>query len=270
MRALARVATERDLRGRTRICVLRSGWPLMLRTTLPLEQGAVTAWATPDAARVYLAAGGAGPVGGDRLRLEICVGEGSALILGEVSPTLLLPGPHGEQSETAIDIHVGADATLAWLPQLVIAAHDCHHHTDIRVTLHATARLLLREEVLFGRHGEQPGALRQRLRVVRDDRPLYDQELAVGPTAPGWNGPAVTGGHAAAGALLVVEPTWSDGPPPATPYAAGAALLPLCGPAVLVSALAPDTKVLRRQLDAMLTLIVSDRRVDGGQPARRA
>lgn len=63
------------------------------------------------------------------------MGPGSALIFSEVSPTLLLPGPHGEESRTEIDIHVGAGATLAWLPQLVIAAQGCRHRTDVRIAL---------------------------------------------------------------------------------------------------------------------------------------
>ena len=92
--ARARLGTERDPRAarrpHTRICVLRSDWPLMLRTTLPLDSNPVTAWAQRDAtpARVHLSAG---PVGGDQLRLEVRVGAGSALILSEVSSTLLLP-----------------------------------------------------------------------------------------------------------------------------------------------------------------------------------
>ncbi|WP_203596503.1 urease accessory protein UreD [Actinomadura bangladeshensis] len=166
------------------------------------------AWTSRDALAVgvHLTAGGAGPVGGDHLCLEVNVGPGSALVLSEVSPTLLLPGPHGEESRTEIDIHVGAGATLAWLPQLVIAAQGCRHRTDGRISLEQGARLLLREETLFGRHGEQPGDLRQRPRVMLDGRPLLDQELAIGPSAPAWEVPSVTAGNQTTGTLLLVDP----------------------------------------------------------------
>ncbi|MFD4346616.1 urease accessory protein UreD [Streptomyces coelicoflavus] len=169
--ASARLATEPAGRGpgrpRTRISVLRSGWPLMLRTTLPLAATPVTAWAsrTADAARVHLAAGAAGPLGGDRLRLEVRVGPGSALVLGEIAATVLLPGTYGGRSRLDVRVHVGAGAALAWLPELVIAARGCRHTTDTRVVLEPGARLVLREEVLFGRYGEPCGGYRQRVRV---------------------------------------------------------------------------------------------------------
>jgi urease accessory protein len=214
------------------------------------------AWTSRDAlaADVHLTAGGAGPVGGDHLCLEVNVGPGSALILSEVSPTLLLPGPHGEESRTEIDIHVGAGATLAWLPQLVIAAQGCRHRTDVRIVLEQGARLLLHEETLFGRHGEQPGDLRQRLRVTLDGRALLDQELAIGPSAPTWEGPSVTAGNQTTGTLLLVDP----GLPPAARHRDDdAAAMDLPGPGVLVTALAPDTATLRRRLDTALAELLT-------------
>jgi urease accessory protein len=254
--ASARLATELADRGpgraRTSISVLRSGWPLMLRTTAALAPTPVTAWIcrTADAARVHLSAGAAGPLGGDRLRLEVRVGAGSALVLGEIASTLLLPGTYGGESRLDVRIHVGAGAALAWLPELVIAARGCRHVTDTRVVLESGARLVLREEVLFGRHGEPVGRYRQRVRVETGDGPLYDQELGAGPAAPGWDGPAVTAGHPAAGTLLVV------GPGPAADDAArtalrapDTALMELPGAGRLLSTLAPDTATLRRRLD---------------------
>lgn len=251
MRAHATLTAEADGRGGTRIGVLRSDWPLMLRGTLPRPTDPAARWAARDAvpARVHLAAGGAAPVGGDRLRLDVSVGPGSALVLEEVSPTLLLPGPHGDESGLDVHVHVGPGGTLVWLPGPVIAARGCRHRTDVRISLDADARLLLREETLFGRHGEHPGELRQRLRVEVDGRPVHDQELAVG--APGWDGPAVTAGHRAVGSLLVVEP--GHAPVPADAYGPDAAAMPLPGPGTLVSALAPDTSTLRKRLDAALT-----------------
>lgn len=131
----------------------------------------------------------------------------------------------------------------------MIAARGCRHRTDVRVSLAAGARLLLREETLFGRHGERPGELRQRLRVEADGRPVHDQELAVG--APGWDGPAVTAGHRAAGSLLVADPAGVPAAPGA--YGRDAAAMPLPGgTGVLVGALAPDSAALRRLLDAAL------------------
>lgn len=261
MRARARLGTEHDAssggRGRTRVRTLRSEWPLMLRTTAPLRRDVISAWASrgADPARLHLAAAAAGPVGGDALHLEVVVGPGSALVLGEVSPTLLLPGPRGERSSIRVDIRVGADATLAWLPQLVIAARGCSHRTEVHVHLDPEARLLLREEVLLGRHGEAPGALAQRLRVTVGDRPLHDQELVLGTPSSGWSGPAVAADHPCLGSLLLVDPAVPEGPRTA---GAAAATMPLAGRGCLVTALAPDTSGLRERLDAACADLIGD------------
>lgn len=257
-RASACVATEAvppagTGRAGTRISVLRSGWPVMLRTTSLLAPSPTTTWAcrTADAAHVHVAAGAAGPLGGDLLRLDVRVGRGSALVLGEIAPSLLLPGTYDEESRLDVRIHVGVDASLAWLPQLVIAARGCRHVTDVRVVLERGARLVLREEVLFGRHGESPGSFRQRVRVESEHGPVYDQELASGPGAPGWDGPAVTAGRRAAGTVLVVDPALPSGHATAVPGRdPDTAVMALPGTgAVLAACLAADTAVLRRHLD---------------------
>lgn len=255
-RVHARLGTElvRGGRPHTRICGLRSDWPLMLRPTLPLDDGTIARWSSRDAvpAQVHQAAAAAGPIGGDRQHLRIDVGAGSALVLGEVSPTLLLPGPRGEQSHTEVDIAVGPGATLAWLPQLVIAARGCLHRADVRIALEPGSRLLLREQSLFGRCGERSGALRQRVRVRLGGRPLFDQELAVGPGLSDGCGPAITGGQRSVGSLLLVD---AD-----AQHSAGGdqnfAIMPLRGPGVAATALAPDTATLTRKLAAALTRIL--------------
>jgi urease accessory protein len=197
-------------------------------------------------------------MGGDRLRLEVEVGPFSTLVLREVSSTLLLPGVSGEESLTEVNVRVGEGATFVWLPEPVIAAHGCRHRMDVRVALQTGARLLLREELVLGRHGEEPGDLSQRLRLRLDGSPLYDQELAVGPGAEGWSGAAVTAGHRTLGSVVVVDPVWGEGfgeRPPAVTLEGEAALMPLAVPATLLSALAPDTVELRRRLAAGMTLL---------------
>ncbi len=254
----------------TRISLLRSDWPLMLRTTSPPAAGPVTEWACRDvpAVGVHLVAGAAGPLGGDRLRLEVDVGADSALMLGEVAATLLLPGSRGEQSRLDVRLRVGAGATLVWQPEVTITAHGCRHVTDVRIALEHGARLLLREAIAFGRHGEPPGSHRQRLRITTPDGPLHDQELHIGPAAPGWDGPAVTGGHHAIGTLLLVDPgtrsTATD-----ELRLPDTAFLPLSDHATLFSSLAADTATLRRRLDQALDLLLADRSAqpDGAAPA---
>ncbi|HEX5504956.1 MAG TPA: urease accessory protein UreD [Thermomicrobiales bacterium] len=260
MRASAHltVARARDT-ARTQIVRLHSEPPLVLRPTHPAGPEPLRRWHVPGLvpARVSLVAGAAGPVGGDELCLSIEVASGAALVLRSVAATLALPGPHGRPSRSEVTVRVAAHGVFVWLPGPLIAARGCCHHAVTRVMLEPGARLLLREELLLGRHAEPPGAARQRLRVCLGDRPLHDQELAVGPGAAGWDGAAVAGGRRALGSVLIVDPDWGDNPVnlPAPAAATDTALLPLGGPAVLVTALAGDGLALRHRLDAGLAVL---------------
>jgi urease accessory protein len=260
MQARAHLSTElrSSATGSARSCVstLRSEAPLVLRLT---RAKAAEPWASnvTDVARVALTAGAAGPVGGDELDLTIEVGAGSSLVLSEISPTLLLPGPHGEQSRTRIRIHVATGGTLIWLPEPMIAARGCDHLNDVAVDLAQGARFLMREEVLLGRHGEPGGQVTQRIRIRLQGRPLYRQDLRIG--TPNAATPVVLGNHRAVGSTVVVDPGWVEQPPAGHRLGGGsdgaAAVLPLAGPAALVTALAGDNLQLRSHLTAGLAAL---------------
>jgi urease accessory protein len=77
-------------------------------------------------------------------------------------------------------------------------------------------------------------------------RALLRHDLAIGPRAKGWDGPAVIGGRAA-GTLLIVGPEAAREPATITPTAA---LMPLAhGPAALVSATGEDARAVRAALE---------------------
>lgn len=262
MRARAELAVKREQGGecrtKTKISRLRSDGPVVLRPTIPGRHGRIAGWdlAGLGAAWVSRVAGAAGPLGGDDLQLDVRVGPGAALALSDVSASLALPGPHRECSASRVVVRVAAGATFVWLPQPLIAAHGCRHEATTAITLDAGARLLVREEILLGRYGEEPGSLRQRLRVCLSDRALYDQEIALGPGADGWEASAVTGGRRAVGCVLVIDPDWVDHRPTIPASQPGEAVLMLLnGPGVLISALAPDALTLRRELDAGVELL---------------
>ncbi len=232
--------------------VLRSEPPLTLRRTL-LDG--------PDVGQVglHLVGSGAGPVGGDDLTLVVGVGPGSHLDLAAVAASMVMPGPHGERSISRIEVDVAAGATLSFLaPPLVLVA-GCDHHVIVRVRLGAGARLLWRDEVVLGRHGEAGGSLHQRLAVDLGGRPLLRSDLAVGPRWPDTEGPAGTAGARAVGTVLVVDASGAD--PPADLVAGYAprpgvrlAATTLDGPAALVSALAVSGGRLADAFDALLTV----------------
>jgi urease accessory protein len=266
MQARAVVATQlvTDAAGcpRTRICGLRSEAPFFLRPTIgkgaePGVRG------DPGAARVTIAAGAAGPVGGDRLELTVFVGAGSTLVLTEASSTLLLPGRDGAPSRTDVDITVEAGGTLVWLPEPVIAAHGCDHVMTVRAKVARDARLLARDEILLGRHDETPGLLRTRWRVYGMDGPLLAQDLELGTRA--GRSAAVVGAYRALGSLVVVTPEWASTTRASELRADTTAYLPLGAGTAVVSALADDSRGLRNVLDDAMARLGPPWEVDEGE-----
>jgi urease accessory protein len=164
MRAVARIAAARG-----RITTLYGEPPLLPRVTGPGE--------------VHFVGGAAGPLGGDDLCVEIDVGPGADLCVRTVAASLALPGKGF--SRTRISARIAAGGRLAWLPEPLIAASGCAHEAVSTVELAAGAALVWREELVCGRHGEEPGDARLRLAVRLDGRPLHRHEIAVGPGAPG-------------------------------------------------------------------------------------
>lgn len=231
----------------SKVHVLRSHAPLVLRPTQPKDAEPLVR-RVGSVARVSLVSGGAGPLGGDDFELNVCVGEGSTLLLNEVSATLLLPGPRGGRSRMRINISVEAGASFVWMAEPVIAAHGCDHLHEINIDLAPSARMLMRDQLLLGRHNEEPGNFLQNLRVRRGGETLFCQQLHIGPAALGWRSPAVIGTHKCVGTVLVVDPRWCETPAETRLFAPDAALLSLEGPAVMISALAAETWTLSQRL----------------------
>ncbi|MCX4967928.1 urease accessory protein UreD [Streptomyces sp. NBC_00654] len=246
VRATARIVAVTDARGATVLPVLESGGPLALRRTRAVGG---------SGARVTVVGAMSAPLGGDRLTIEARVEAGARLTVDSAAATVALPGsgPDAEPAGYAVELAVGEGAELRWLPEQLISAYGSELHMETRVELAATARLVLREEQILGRHGEGTGTFATRLTVRRAGRPLLDQQLAYGPGAPGgWDGPAVLGGHRAVGQLLVVDPYFDAAPARPRLFGDTAALTPLAGPAALLTAVAADARLLRRVLDEAL------------------
>ncbi|MFJ8753041.1 urease accessory protein UreD [Streptomyces sp. NPDC102441] len=244
--ATARITAATDGRGSTVLPVLESEGPLALRRTR-----------SPDPARARVTVVGAmsAPLGGDRLAVEARVENGARVTVDSAAATVALPGAGPDAGAASYDVRlgVGEGAELHWIPEQIVSAHGSELDMTTRAELAGTARLVLREEQILGRHGELTGRLSTRLTVRRAGRPLLDQQLAYGPGAPGgWDGGAVLGGHRAVGQLLLVDPAFDGGLPAPRLLGPTAALTPLAGPAVLVTALAADARLLRAVLDEAL------------------
>ncbi|MEV7426496.1 urease accessory protein UreD [Streptomyces sp. NPDC091212] len=250
-------ATARIVATRAGLPVLAGEGPLAVRRTRAEGPGS----------RVTVVGAMSAPLGGDRLAVEVEVRDGARLTVDSAAATVALPGRRdGADGPAHYDVRltVREDARLDWLPEQLIAAHGSELRMRTRVELAATARLVLREEQILGRHGEPPGTLLSRLTVHRAGRPLLDQEAGYGPGAPGgWDGGAVLGGHRAVGQLLCVAPEFEEKPVAPRMLGDTAVLTPLAGPAFLVTAVAPDALRLRRVLDGVREDLWGDVHVAG-------
>jgi urease accessory protein len=237
MRASARIVVAADRRGCTHATVLRSESPLLLRRTGPQASARLT---------VHLVSGAAGPLPGDDLRLDVEVGPGAWLDIRSVAASLALPGPPGRPpSRLALYATVADGATLRWMPEPLIAAAGCDHTvtTDVRVA--AGGALIWRDELVCGRHREDPGDARTDVAVQHAGVTVFRHELAVGPGAPGWCGPAVLGSGRALGSVIMI----GTEPPPITTAGDEAAIMPLAGPGFVVMVVGTDIRRVRAVLD---------------------
>lgn len=243
VRAVARIVARDDGRGGTSLPVLDGDGPLAPRRT----RGSAAE------ARVVLVGAMSGPLGGDHFTVRADVEDGARLHVGSAAATIALPGQNKGEAHYDVRLSVADGGELHWLPEQLISARGSDLYVRTRVDVGATGRMVLREEQVLGRVGEEPGRLSSRIRVRVAGRVVLDQELGCGPGAPGgWDGPAGLGGYRAVGQLVVVRPEFADAPVAARVLGESAAVLPLAGPAVLVSAVAADALRLRRLLDEAL------------------
>jgi urease accessory protein len=176
--------------GRSRATELRSDPPLSLRET-------------PTG--VHLVASGAGPVGGDDLALVVRLGPGATLDLRSVAASMAHPGPSGRPSNLLVEVDVGEGAHLRWTPEPTILVRGCDHRVTTRIALGRAASLVWRDELVLGRHDEEPGSVLQRLRVDGPTGPVLRTDVVVGPRWPGSLGPGGTGAVRGIGSLLAVS-----------------------------------------------------------------
>jgi urease accessory protein len=215
-----------------RLPVLHGEPPLLLRRTGP--------------GTVHLVGGAAGPLRGDDLRLEIEVEAGADLTIRSVAAQIALPGRDAEPSRLEIRATIGPDATLRWRPEPLIAAAGCDHHTITRVDVAEGGRLLWRDDLVFGRHGEPSGSLRISSFFRYAGKTVYRHDLAVGRGAPGWASPAVLDEAQAYGSVLAL-PEVAEGPPPGPDVAA----MPLAGPGMVITAVGADIRRVQAVLDPL-------------------
>jgi urease accessory protein len=201
-----------------------------------------------------------GIAGGDRHDIDIVLGEGARMMVSTAAAEKVYRSL-GPDARIGLKLHVGAAASLAWLPQETILFDRASLARDIEINLAETASLVLAEAVVFGRTamGErvESGRLFDRWRVRRGGRLIFAETVKLdGTVARTLSRPAVAAGGSAIATVLIVpgDETVVERVRAKQQFAGevgisawnGLALARLC---------APDGAALRRDLIAVLTAV---------------
>jgi len=200
----------------------------------------------PDGPELLLVGAAASLVEGDRLAVSLRLGAGARLTVRTAAATLAHPCPGGGSTAFDVEADLGPGARLAWLPEPLVAFSGCRHRGRSRLRLGRGAQAVWSESVALGRSGEEPGDVELRLDVDLDGMPLLRDGLRLGPSAPGWDGPAVADGarHLGTVAFLGTE----DGAAALDPGET-TSVLRLAGPGSVIRTAGPDGAGVERTLD---------------------
>ena len=155
-----------------------------------------------------------GMTGGDRLSWSISVGDGAhAMLTTQACEKIYRSAGGGATSTIAID--VGAEASLAWLPQETILFDGSAFRRTIEADFAPGARGLMVESALFGRlsMGETVGRalFADRWRIRCGGRLIHAEDFAIGPdVADRLAARAATGGAPAIATVLALRDDAGD------------------------------------------------------------
>ncbi|NTS30544.1 urease accessory protein UreD [Phyllobacterium sp. BT25] len=149
-----------------------------------------------------------GLTGGDRMRWEFDVRENCrAQITTQACERIYRASADTAEAETKL--HIGEEASLAWLPQETIVFEKSALRRSLNISLAATSRALIIEPIVFGRKamGEniETATIHDRWRIWRDDRLVHAEDFRLGPDAGSMlRQPALLGGARAMATVLLL------------------------------------------------------------------
>jgi urease accessory protein len=151
-----------------------------------------------------------GLTGGDRLDLEVVMGERTSASLTTAACEKVYRSVGGDAGVTAT-LRLDAESRLDWLPQPLILFDGARVRRTLAVDMQADATLLAVEGLIFGRTamGEDliAGTVHDGWRVRRAGRLVYADAFRVGPEVRSRvNGAATLRGMRASASLLYVAP----------------------------------------------------------------
>jgi urease accessory protein len=114
---------------------------------------------------------------GDELTVRVDLGPAARLELLDVAAMLAQPTRGGPRARLQIMIHLGHGATLEWDAKPLVLCAGCDLRRALTIELEEGATVLLRDTLVFGRAGEEPGAFKTRTVVAYDGALLHHEGL---------------------------------------------------------------------------------------------
>ena len=197
--------------------------------------------------RVHLVQVGGGPLGGDRLALDVDLGPGRCLELRTAAATVVQPGRGGGHATFDVEVALAPGSHLTWRPEPTVVCDGADWRPRLVADVADGAGLQVREQLVLGRSGQDGGRAASGLRVHAHGRALLASTTVVDGADPALSGPGGTAGARSVGTLLLAGTAL----PPTVPDTSGEdagvtwAWTALDGPGVLLTALGSVRGVAR-------------------------
>ena len=129
-----------------------------------------------DGTRVALVPEQAVLLAGDHVEVHVRVGAGRLLEIVEPGGTVAY-AMRGSSARWDVSVEVEDGGSLLWHGEPLVVAQGADVRRHLSVELGSTSRVVLRETLVLGRSGEEPGTLVSRTDAHRDGVPVLVEEL---------------------------------------------------------------------------------------------